>query len=180
MRRLSQLSLFFGVLLAAQMAGGAQNSSASAPCTAAAWHAFDFWVGEWDAFDAADHTLSAHVRVTRILGGCALREEYQGTDGSSGESLSAWDAAHRVWRQNWVSSRGSLVALEGNLSHGSMVLSGPEAGSHAPDLVRGTWKAESGGVREIGERSTDGGHTWKPWFDLEFRPTARLQARAAR
>ena len=51
-----------------------------------------------------------------------------------------------------------------------MVLTGVD---HAKGgrLVRGTWKPENGGVRETAVTSTDGGRTWKPWFDLVFRRT---------
>jgi ketosteroid isomerase-like protein len=144
--------------------------SAQSPCIAPAYRAFDFWLGEWEAFDAADNALAAHVRVTSVENGCALREEYHGTDGSSGESLSSWDESHQVWRQNWVSGRGSQVSIEGTLHNGSLILTGSEQGTHTPDLVRGTWTPEATGVREVGERSTDNGQTWQPWFDLHFRP----------
>jgi hypothetical protein len=39
-------------------------------------------------------------------------------------------------------------------------------------IVRGVWKPENGGVRETAVTSSDGGKTWKPWFDLVFRPAA--------
>jgi hypothetical protein len=142
----------------------------AAPCTAPAYHAFDFWLGNWDVYDGA--TLTAHARITSVQNGCALREEFQSLDGSSGESLSAWDESSHVWRQNWISNHGSIVALSGGPRSGSMILAGPESGSHSPDQVRGTWKPEPTGVREIGERSTDNGQTWQPWFDLHFRRSA--------
>jgi hypothetical protein len=37
-------------------------------------------------------------------------------------------------------------------------------------LIRGVWKPDRGGVRETAVTSTDGGKTWKPWFDLWFQP----------
>jgi hypothetical protein len=40
-----------------------------------------------------------------------------------------------------------------------------------------TWAPEAGGVRETAERSSDGGKTWRPWFDLSFR---RPPAKAGR
>jgi hypothetical protein len=147
----------------------AQAQSSPAPCSAPAFHAFDFWIGDWDVYDAADRRLTAHARITSVESGCALREEYRALDGSGGESLSAWDASRNQWRQHWVSSRGAIVSLTGNLTGSSMTLTGPETGTHASDLVRGTWTPEPGGVREVGERSTDDGRTWQPWFDLHFR-----------
>jgi hypothetical protein len=145
---------------------GSQSS-----CTGIEHRSFDFWAGDWDVFDAATGSKTAHVRVERVLNGCALREEYKGADGNEGESLSSYDAAHSVWRQHWVSNHGQIVVLEGGITSGAMVLQGTEQGTHAPDLVRGSWKPEGGNVRETAERSGDGGKTWQPWFDLEFRPS---------
>jgi ketosteroid isomerase-like protein len=34
----------------------------------------------------------------------------------------------------------------------------------------------SGGVRETAVTSTDGGKSWKPWFDLVFRPHTKASA----
>jgi hypothetical protein len=48
-----------------------------------------------------------------------------------------------------------------------MTLSGEQDGK---TLVRGTWRAVEGAVREIAVKSSDGGKTWTPWFDLTFRP----------
>lgn len=142
-------------------------------CNGSDWHSFDFWIGEWEVFDAVSGSKDAHVRVTSVSGGCALREEYDAVSGAKGESLSSWDAAHHVWRQYWVSGKGQIVSIEGNLRDGAMILEGAEEGTHAPDLVRGIWKPETGGtVRETAWRSTDNGKTWQPWFDLIFRRAA--------
>jgi hypothetical protein len=99
-----------------------------------------------------------------------LRENYQATDGHQGQSFSIYDASRRVWHQTWVTNRGQLLVIEGTFESGEMVLSGADPSAAEPTLVRGTWKKASGGVREIGVTSTDGGKTWKPRFDLVFRP----------
>jgi hypothetical protein len=147
----------------------ASSQPAAAPCSGSAWHSFDFWMGEWDVFDAQTGSKEAHARIESILGGCAIHETYDGGSGSKGESLSSWDDAHQVWRQYWVSGKGQIVSIEGRLQNGAIVLTGAEEGTHAPDLVRGIWKPENGAVRETALRSTDNGRTWKPWFDLIFR-----------
>src|SRR4051794_40501808 len=53
----------------------------SPDCADQTYRQFDFWIGDWDAFDADGSKLSARVKVTPILGGCALHEEYLGVDG---------------------------------------------------------------------------------------------------
>jgi hypothetical protein len=61
------------------------------------------------------------------------------------------------------------VVIEGKFDAGEMILSGVFHTMAGEPLVRGLWTVD-GGVRETAEKSTDGGKTWKPWFDLVFRP----------
>jgi hypothetical protein len=141
-------------------------------CTAPEYHQLDFWIGDWDAFDVDNPTIPvARTRVDRILDGCVLREQYDGTDGHSGQSFSIYDATRKVWHQSWVTNRGQLLVIEGGMQSGEMVLSGVD---HTVDglerQIRGIWKPANQGVRETAVISTDGGKTWKPWFDLIFRP----------
>jgi hypothetical protein len=142
------------------------------PCSAPAYHQFDFWVGDWDVFEQGGSVTEAHATVTRVQGGCGLREQYNGTDGSSGESLSMYDPSTAQWQQSWVSSHGQIVLIYGNLQDQRMVLSGTDHSPAGQRLVRGVWSPERNGVRETAERSSDGGKTWTPWFDLSFRPHA--------
>src|SRR5579863_5211998 len=90
------------------------GSSKSAACAAPEYHQFDFWVGDWDAFDIDNPTAPvARTRVDRILDGCVLREDYQGRDGHQGQSFSIYDASRKVWHQSWVTNRGELLVIEG-------------------------------------------------------------------
>jgi len=142
-----------------------------APCLAPEYRQFDFWVGDWDAFDSDDpKTKVARTRVVLILDGCVLREDYEDTNGLKGESFTIYDSSRKVWHQSWVTNRGKLLVIEGKLQTGEMVLSGVDHAVAGRTLVRGTWKPVDGGVRETAVTSTDGGKTWKPWFDLLFRP----------
>jgi ketosteroid isomerase-like protein len=150
----------------------------SAPCSASEYHEFDFWLGDWDAYDAAEPAIVvARTRVHRILDGCILREEYEGTNGLKGQSLTLYDRSRRIWHQSWVTNGGQLLVIEGGLEGGEMVLAGAD---HAADgkerHVRGTWKSMNGGVRETAVSSSDGGKTWQPWFDLVFRRHSSVDA----
>jgi len=148
-----------------------EDSRPHSSCSAAEYRQFDFWLGDWDAFDIGGTTPVARVRVDGLLEGCVLRENYEGVDGHKGQSLSIYDSSRRVWHQSWVTNRGELLTIEGKFQGGEMVLSGADRTAEGkPRLVRGIWKAEGGGVRETAVTSTDGGKTWTPWFDLVFRP----------
>lgn len=143
----------------------------SAPCATLKYRQFDFWAGDWDAFDVDRPSIKvARLRVKIILDGCVLLEDYQGKDGSEGESFTIYDAPRGVWCQTWVTNRGKLLVIEGNIHGEEMVLSGVDqlAGGKS-QRVRGTWRPVKDGVRETAVTSTDDGKTWKPWFDLLFR-----------
>jgi hypothetical protein len=153
--------------------GGPRAASAkTTTCAAPNYREFDFWVGDWDVFDVDKLAIKvARAHVEPILNGCVLREIYEGTDGHQGQSFSIFDASRQIWHQSWVTNNGQLLVIEGGMQAGAMILSGAD---RTPDgkerLVRGLWKPVSEGIRESATRSTDGGLTWKPWFDLLFRP----------
>jgi hypothetical protein len=114
--------------LAMQVAAGnpivANESLEPAPCSAPEFHQFDFWIGDWDVFDTGGSTPVAHVLVDRVVDGCALREQYSGSDGHKGQSFSIYDASRKVWHQTWVTNRGELLLIEGHFESGEMVMSG--------------------------------------------------------
>ncbi|MGA8267629.1 MAG: nuclear transport factor 2 family protein, partial [Candidatus Acidiferrales bacterium] len=148
-----------------------------AACTAPEYHQLDFWIGDWDAYDVGGTAKVAHARVDSILNGCALHEIYEGAGGHKGESFTIYDASRKVWHQSWVTDRGQLLVIEGKLQAGEIVLSGVDRTATGEERhVRGTWKPAEGGVRETAVTSTDGGATWKPWFDIIFRPRGSAAA----
>jgi ketosteroid isomerase-like protein len=131
---------------------------------------FDFWIGDWDVFESERTTRSAHIRVERILDNCVLWERYEDPTGLRGESFSIYDSGRKRWQQTWVTNRGQLLTMSGQLQGGEMVLLGDGLTSEGQQSrVRGTWKAVGDGVRETAVVSSDNGKTWKPWFDLHFR-----------
>ena len=148
--------------------------SLAAPCAAPAYRQFDFWVGDWDVIDVQQPAVAvAHARVEVILDGCVLHEIYEARDGQTGESFSVYDASRQIWHQTWVTNSGQLLTIEGHLQGREMLLTGIDyLPDGKPRHVRGSWRQENDGVREIAARSTDGGASWVPWFDLLFRPRA--------
>jgi hypothetical protein len=171
------------IVFAAALIMGPTRSTSHSPqpvaaksisCAAPEYRSFDFWVGDWDAFDVDNPNKKvAHNRVDRILDGCVLLEDYQSAEGEHGQSFTIYDASRKVWHQTWVTNQGALLVIEGNMRGAEMVLSGTDLTADGKKrYVRGTWMPASGGVREIAVTSTDGGKTWRPWFDLMFRPAA--------
>ena len=146
------------------------QSPVPGPCSTPEYRQFDFWVGDWDAFEAGSSSPVARTRVDRLLDGCVLREDYQDTSGHKGQSFTIYDASRKVWHQTWVTNRGELLVIEGRVEGNDIVLSGSDRTADGKErLVRGAWRPVSGGVREFAARSLDGGKTWKEWFDITFR-----------
>src|SRR6266404_5634460 len=110
LRSLFVLSIVGGILLS--MASLGAKSVTSASCSAPEYHEFDFWLGDWDSFDFGTSKKDARVRVSRILDGCVIHEDYQSVGGHKGESFSIYDASRKVWHQSWVTNRGQLLIIE--------------------------------------------------------------------
>ena len=141
-----------------------------AACAGPDYREFDYWIGDWDVFDVGSPVKVARVHVDLILDGCVLHESYEGVDGHKGQSFTIYDASRKLWHQSWVTNRGEILVIEGKVENGAMVLRGVDRQKPGHPTVRGTWATVDGGVREMAVTSTDGGKTWKSWFDLMFRP----------
>jgi hypothetical protein len=175
MGRVLRRAAFVAALLLLQRGqGAAQPAAKAAVCSKPEYHQFDFFVGDWDAFDFdKPNTLVARNRVDSILEGCVVLEDYEDTNGHHGKSFSMYDSTKKIWHQTWVTNRGELLLLDGDFRDGKMTLSGHDMHEGRPREVRGTWSPENGGVRETAVESFDDGKTWRPWFDLIFRPHKR-------
>lgn len=152
------------------VACGTSSALAPASCGSPEFRQFDFWIGDWNAFDSKTGEKVAHVRVEPILDGCVLQESYDGADGHRGKSLSVYDATRGVWHQTWVTNQGQLLAIEGKWQGNVMTLAGSRHTNTGVvgQLVRGTWKPTQDGVREVAVVSDDAGTSWT-WFDLTFK-----------
>jgi len=127
---------------------------------------FDFWLGEWNVYAPDGGPYQGHNSITKSQGGCLITERWEGAQGSTGESLNAWDPLVGAWRQVWV-SRGAFIDYTGGLDDaGAMVLEGeiyyPGRNIRAP--FRGTWTPrEDGTVRQhFQQQDADG--AWSDWF----------------
>jgi hypothetical protein len=170
MLRLALALLLVGV--AAEAETPARLPAASAKCPDPEFRQFDFWLGDWDTFEADNSTPAsvARARVDPIAGGCAVHELYEQIDGLVGDSILSFDPVRKVWQQTWVTNRGSIMVLTGAFKDGAVTLEGE---MHLRDgktlLQRITWKAEGSNVRESAVFSKDGGKTWAPAFDVVFK-----------
>lgn len=145
------------------------------PCNADPdYHKIDFWVGAWDVYDNHDGTLNGTDVVEKIVGGCAIIENWREADGSGeGKSLFYYQPAKKQWKQVWVTDAGPIKekALIEELKDGGVRFQGEilhhDGKSH---LDRTTLTPLPGGrVHQVIEISRDAGKTWETVFDAEYR-----------
>lgn len=150
-------------LLGAASAGAAEPVPA---CTGAQARQFDFWIGRWRVTE--NGKLAGHNHVERILGGCALLENWSGAKGGTGKSLNFFDRDDGLWHQTWIDGTGGALFLAGKFEEGAMRMEGerPAADGQPPTRHRITWTPlADGSVRQLWESTTVGKVEWAKQFD---------------
>lgn len=136
-------------------------------CSGADYRQFDFWLGHWEVTQGGK--LAGRNRITRELGDCALREQWQGTRGLAGVSLNFHDRSDGRWHQLWVDGLGAVLRLSGQAPRaGEMRLESDPAVSGPSQRIHWTLR-EDGVVIQHWEQSSDGGVTWATAFLGEYR-----------
>ena len=152
------------------------HAQAGAGCQAdTTYSALDFWVGNWRVY--VGDTLVGTNRISKILRGCAVTEEWQDTQGSRGQSLFYVEPALHQWKQVWVTEAANRLNglkekhLIARLPGGGIRFQGERRTSDGRTLLdRTTLSLLAGGeVRQLIEISLDGGTTWQTGFDARYR-----------
>ena len=143
----------------------AQAADPPRGCDDAMHRQFDFWLGEWDVTLASGKPAGRN-RIVSIHGGCALQEEWRGSGGYTGSSLSIYDRERKRWHQTWVDNGGNLLSLDGGYENGAMTLAGESVDEGKRVLQRVRWTPQPDGrVRQLWESSANGGGDWSVVFD---------------
>jgi hypothetical protein len=144
----------------------ARAQATSPACTSEQHRQFDFWIGDWNVYGPRGK-LAGRNTITRVYGGCVIREHYVGAQGYTGGSLNIYDASRDRWHQTWVDNGGLLLELDGAFRDGKMVMEGETLDSTgAVQKQRITWeRLEGGKLRQHWEQSADGGGSWTTLFD---------------
>ena len=132
----------------------------------------DFWVGEWDlSYAAAGKAVTSRNRITKVLGGCVILEEFSGGAGTKleGRSFSTFDRATKRWKQTWVDNTASYLDFDGATVDGNMAFVRTVARdgktTHQRMVFRDV-KADS--LRWLWQSSPDG-QAWTTLWDIEYR-----------
>jgi len=140
--------------------------------------AFDFWVGEWalESRSRVDYerdewtTGPASNRISRILDGRALLEEFDGRPAEEfrGTSLTAWDGS--TWRQVWVDTSGNWMEFTGGATGDEVILSRPAVVRDRPAIQRMVFdRIETDAFRWRWQVSWDDGGEWLLLWEILYR-----------
>lgn len=137
------------------------------------FHAFDFWIGEWDVqpTGAARGPLGSGSTsiVERQLDGCVIQENWLPIGGvGAGKSFNIYNSVTKQWEQYYVDARATITHYKGVFkSDGNLYFEADQFGT--PNKVRMTFFDQGPNqVRQLGHISTDGGKTWTVSFDLTY------------
>jgi hypothetical protein len=134
-------------------------------------HDFDFWVGRWEV-RMPDGTLVGTNTIEKRDGGCSIHEQWQGTAGSTGTSVTFYLPSREEWRQVWTGSGGTFIDITGTAQSGTMRMEGTIEYAEPNRVVafRGTWtEGADGRVRQKFEEFDLAAQTWVVWFDGFYR-----------
>ena len=152
----------------------AQEPTAAPPvaCSTPEYKQFDFWVGDWEV-RGTNGALQGTNSISKIEGGCVLREMWTSASGGTGRSFNIYDFTRDVWHQTWVSGT-TLLVLEGQFTNGKMVLEGITVGQGGVEVHnRISWTPVSDGVvTQVWDTSPDGS-TWTTIFNGRYTRTSQ-------
>jgi hypothetical protein len=148
------------------------SAHAQAPrgCDTREFRELDFWVGDWDL--TYGDGKKGRNRITKILDGCVILEEFSGAPGVAldGKSFSTFDRTAGRWKQTWVDSSGAYLDFIGSTDGGHQVFSREAATRDGRKFVQRMIfldvKPES--LTWLWQRSDDGGKSWKTMWEIKY------------
>ncbi len=152
----------------------ARAFQAAPPCASDPnFHAFDFWIGEWDVQPTAAPRAPIGSGATSVvesqLGGCVIQENWLPLGGqAAGKSFNVYNSVTKQWEQYYVDARGRITYYKGAFkTDGNLYLEADQFGTG--NRIRMTFFNQGARqVRQLGETSSDGGATWRVTFDLTY------------
>ena len=147
------------------------------PCSNPVYRQFDFWVGEWEAFDNNGKKVG-DSKISVILDSCIILEEWTSASIQqglryAGKSFNTYNAATKQWQQTWVDNAGGTNEyLQGKFENNQIIYSSQPFNFNKDTMAIRKMTFTNLGpnkLRQHGEISKDNGVTWSTEYDLEYR-----------
>jgi hypothetical protein len=176
----ARVSTVIALALVAVLSPGESRpaDSANAPCDTAQHHQFDFWVGDWQVFDARTHQLVAFDRVEKHSHGCIVQQNLtmvtdlyrrQGVSyRMTGIGVNRFDG--ESWLELWADNQWGAIVLRGMPDAGKAMVLTTIIPSRNRDLRLEWEKRPDGSVRALQYVAPTGSGKWELYGDLIYRP----------
>ncbi|MBK7992506.1 MAG: tetratricopeptide repeat protein [Blastocatellia bacterium] len=130
---------------------------------------FDFWVGTWDV-KTQQGFLAGTNTIERVIGGCALIENWTSSQGGTGKSLNFYNSNTKKWYQNWIDDKGGVINFVGEFKDKEMRFQAEAVKVNGQSVLRRLtfFHISSDQVRQLGEISQDDGKTWAAEYDFNY------------
>jgi hypothetical protein len=164
----------FAAAIAVSSSGGARTPAptpSASPCRSSPeYRALDFWIGDWEV-ETAQGKSAGKSRIELLLDQCIVFENWTGDNGYEGKSFNLFDRSTGTWAQTWVDNVGQITRFDGEARDGNLYYrTEVKDGEGRPALRRMTFFPQGPDrVRQLGERSLDGGSTWSVDYDLIYK-----------
>jgi hypothetical protein len=165
------------ILLIAVVCYGNILHAQKLPCSNPVYRQFDFWIGEWEAFDT-NGKKAGDSKISIILDSCIILEEWTSASIQqglryAGKSFNTYNAGTKQWQQTWADNAGgSNEYLLGKFENNQIIYSStPFNFSKDTTAIRKMTftNLSPGKLRQHGEISKDNGESWSTEYDLEYR-----------
>jgi hypothetical protein len=155
-----------------------EQSSTPATCDTPQHHQLDFWVGDWQVFDADTNRLVAFDRIEKHAEGCIVQQNLSFITDMyrrpgvkyrlAGMSINRFDGER--WIQMWADNQWGAILMYGSVAaDGSLVLTSVVPSRNRD--VKDTWeKQPDGSLRNLHFVAPAGSGQWKKYGDLIYRP----------
>ena len=175
----SQLALLAITLAISAASVGAQAAEPPIdPCDTPQHHQFDFWVGDWQVFDAKTNQLVGFDHVEKYSHGCIVQQNLSMlTDlyrrpgvayRLAGIGVNRFDG--ESWLEMWADNQWGAIVLKGMPEGGQAMVLNSITPSRNRDL-RLVWeKHPDGTVRALQYVAPAGTKKWELYGDLIYRP----------
>jgi len=137
--------------------------------------ALDFWLGDWDvSWQTNVGPGTGRNRLTRVVGRRGVLERFEGRGPRGGRlhgmSLSIRDSEDDRWRQTWIDSSGSYLALVGVAVDGRIAFEMEAVKDGRPVRNRMIWTdVTDDALVWRWQRSEDHGATWTDLWRIDYR-----------
>lgn len=144
------------------------------PCASPETEQLDFWIGEWKVEWTDEDGISKYGTntITKILGSCVIKEQFNGNPGTSlvGRSYSVYNNYTGIWYQTWVDNNGTYLSFTGGKDGDNFIFSREYRNAQGEQIMqRMVFKdIKENSLVWDWQMSKDGGKSWTSTWVLNY------------